>query len=173
MIEAFTAISALVYKGVDLIKGAAKLAKESGRAEVVGDFIELQMLMMDLLSKYQEIWSSHDSLEAKVKELQGLLETKGKVEHHYNCCWIRKDDGFLDGPYSLSCWEHDRKLVAMRITEYGVINGNEKVGFHTPREKDSASVPAAFLKQHSVLAALETLKAMKPIIYDPLDARRR
>jgi hypothetical protein len=147
------AVSGAISAGshiLSLLKGAAESAKAHGKAEVINDLIEVQLAMMDLLQKQQALIEENQSLRNKLNELQSALEDKSVLEVHHDSYWKRLDEKTLDGPFSMTLWDTNRKLVRMRYQSRGELDGIEKYGFYCPTSNEYSYVPTAFLRENNV-----------------------
>src|SRR4051812_24736254 len=97
-----TAVTGALAAGthvLSLLKGAAENVRALGKAEVVNDLIEVQLAMMDLLQKQQELVEDNRSLKTKIERLNCLLEDKSQLEVHFDAYW-RRNGSALEGPFS-------------------------------------------------------------------------
>jgi hypothetical protein len=97
-----------------LIKGIAQAIKASGKSEILGDVLDLQMAMIDVVLKQQQLIAENGELRSRVKELEETLKVQGEIERHGNALFLKSDEK-RQHPYCLACWGFDHKLVGMSI----------------------------------------------------------
>ena len=115
-------MGALVAAGgqvLSLLKSLSEASKTMDKAELGGVIIELQQAVMDMQLKQHELIDENRHLREENRELTEKIAIKENLERHYEACWIRQDDGALDGPYSQLMWDDSRKLLRMRYTQRG------------------------------------------------------
>lgn len=135
-----------------LFKVAMDRVKAAGRSEVMGDFIELQLAMMELLQRQQELVDVNMTLRDQVRSLKEELDVRQSLEVHFNAYWRRLDANTLDGPFSLQTWDEKGILLRMPYRSRNIHDGEEKIHFQVESSvcNEIISVPTLFLREHKV-----------------------
>ena len=83
--------------------------------------LEAQEKIMELREGALDLQEQKLALEQRVKELEEALVIKGELVREKNVYYRVLADGKRDGPYCLSCWDGDRKLVNIMQFAYGTM----------------------------------------------------
>jgi len=135
---------------VNLLKTAAEALKKSGKPEAVGSIVEIQVAMMDLLQKQHALIDENRQFRERVRDLEDSLAIKDTLEYHHSAYWRSTAEG-LDGPFSPTQWELERRLVRMRRYGRQQYEDGEKLHFYEPNSKDSAYVPMTYMQEKKAL----------------------
>jgi hypothetical protein len=136
---------------IGLVKVVLETAKSLGKAEVVEQLTNVQVAMMDLISKQFDLIQENQALQMQLREAEAKLQTQGRLEYAHNAYWMRREDGTLDGPFSPPLWDKNRQLVRMQEEGCGDYNGHDNCYCYICKEsKREAFVPAEFVATHGV-----------------------
>lgn len=147
------AISGSVVAGsniLGLLKNVAESTKSLGKAEIVNQLLEVQVAMMELLQKQQQLIEENHELRNKISKLTEDLNLKHKMEYHYDSYWIRKKDESLDGPFSKIQWENSGKLARLVFHSKGKYSSSECCQFRDYKADEFANIPYEFIKDNKV-----------------------
>lgn len=112
MMEPSTIAAALTAgtHATTLVKNLVERIKATGKAEVLGDFIELQAAMMEMQQKQhdliQELRESERSREELSEKLAFASQLTFKAPFYYAA-----DDSV---PFCPQCWENSRKAIHLQ-----------------------------------------------------------
>ena len=98
-----------------LLKNLVDRIKAMGKAEVSGDFIELQSAMMELQQRQQDLVNRLREVEDENRSLRDAAELESKITYSQGVYFI-KESGNRDGTYCQVCWDTNRKLI--RLTHF-------------------------------------------------------
>jgi hypothetical protein len=149
----FTAALASGHHAVSLVRAAIDGVKALGKTEVVNQLIDVQLSLMDVLEKCQQLQTENHQVENEKRKLQELLDTVPTVEFHYEACWKPRLDGSLDGPFSPQVWDAERKLMRMNLVERLISTGSCKVShlrFQCLKFQKYSAIPIGFMAEHKV-----------------------
>lgn len=147
-----TSVSAALSAGsqiVTLLKALKDKIHAGGKAEVIGDLLEVQASMMDVLQKQQSLIDENAPLRQELAQLKSLFDQREHVEIHYDLYWIRQQDESLDGPFSPVLWDTKQQLVRMVWDQAGKFDGVHKISFYCRPTNEPGSVPVDFLRANS------------------------
>lgn len=147
-------------KVIDGIKLLRETAKKMQNAELQGQIADLMLASADLKMEMAELKSEVVTIREANIELQGRLDVLTKVEFAYDAYWQRRNDGSLDGPFSLHFWDFEKKLVRMKEINKGNFgNGRGECYQYLHKAPDeSTTVPLLFLEEHDVRRPIEVKK---------------
>ena len=75
-----------------ILKGIVEKVKASGKSEALGDFIEIQVALMDLLQKQQDLIEENRALRDEVRSLKEIISTEARfLELNHDAYWQRID----------------------------------------------------------------------------------
>jgi hypothetical protein len=95
-----------VYEG---IKDAVSMIQKTDNIELYRTILDIQKECLDLLEENRNFKERIRILEEEKTKNQALI-----VKGH--CYYIEMNDGNLDGPFCTTCWDRDRKLIRMHIS---------------------------------------------------------
>ena len=99
-----------VYNTVkETIKDAVSIAQQS-------DNIQLYKSVLDAYNAAIELMSENADLKERIRELEQQNITNELLEFNNNAYWIKKEDKTMDGPFCSNCWDSDRKLIRLHVT---------------------------------------------------------
>ena len=105
---------------MDLIataKEALKLAKAVGDIPLQQTIIDLQQQVLELQEKHkftiQNLEKETESLRHANVRLQQALDRHGDLRKGNDHLWEVKGDAVIDGPFCVTCWEKDHKVLSM------------------------------------------------------------
>jgi hypothetical protein len=143
-------------QAVSLLRGITDNLKTIGKTEVLNQLLDLQMSMMDILQKQQELISENTSLNTRLREIESAIALQQRLEHHHDFYWIRAEDGALEGPYSPQTWDLDRKLLRMKSGKLGRFDERgDSLAFACEKTKERGLVPVKFLAENRVRQYIE------------------
>jgi hypothetical protein len=96
----------------ETIKDALNIIQKTDNIELYRSILDIQKECMDLVEENR-------SLKARIRKLEDEKINNDKLEVKGHCYYLKKDDGELDGPFCTTCWDKDRKLIRMHVS-----NGN-------------------------------------------------
>lgn len=129
--EPITAVTSAITAGhhaVSLLKGIAEAVKASGKAEALTDLIALQMEVLDILQKQQELVLENGTLQTRLKELEAELSQSRNVVFSDQAYWTLRDGKRHDGPFCQVCYDKDRKLI--RLDQFGHVRSGYRMVCH-------------------------------------------
>jgi len=126
------------------MRGVADALRASGKSEAVAQVIDLQLAMMDLLQKHQELFAEATRLRAQVVDLEKALIDRGNIEFHFEAYWRRLPDGKFEGPFSPHCFDKDGRLYRMH---YRGLIGPDILEFACLESEKFSSIPLRFVKE--------------------------
>lgn len=97
----------------DVIKDAAKVAKEAGNIDLYAKILEVQEKAMDLQNE-------NDRLKKEIETLKNNRETNDALVFRDNEYYLNKDEE-EDGPFCSTCWDGNDKLIRLHEGMYGNI----------------------------------------------------
>lgn len=133
---------------LETIKDAVKLAQKLGNVEISQALIDAQQAALDLMTENQK-------LRGELAQLREVLEKEHQLEFHHDTYWLRTAPQTLDGPFSATPWDNDKKLLRMSWTDRGTYNNVEMVRFYLRVNNDTVIVPVSFLRTNMVRALAE------------------
>lgn len=82
-------------------------------AELVRKYNDLDLYdkIVDLRDEIFNLKEENISLKEKNKELEEAFKIKGNIEREGNVYFLVESDGNKRGPFCLTCWDDDRKLI--------------------------------------------------------------
>jgi hypothetical protein len=143
---AIVGAASIAANATTVIKAVVDKVKASGRSEMFQDIMDLQIAMMDLIQRQQELLTENDALRRQLQAANDRLAAKARVEFHHDAYWIPEDQGLFDGPYSRSELDVFGRLV--RLKYWGLFEKQSKdprVRFRDHKSEDEAAVPFSFL----------------------------
>ena len=99
---------------IGLLKGAIATAKAAGKSELLAGPIDVQVAMLDLLQKHQDVLDENGMLKRQNDELKSQRVLASEVSQHYGAYWRKVGDAF-DGPFSSREWENNGTLCYMKF----------------------------------------------------------
>lgn len=138
-----------------LFKNVTGGLKDLGRIEMVNQVMEIQLAMMDLIGKQQELVDENRKLNAQVEELNRVRV----VRFEFNSYWLPRENGEpgLDGPFSKNSF--DRKAGLVRLLFKGP--SKDHVRFESSDHAENIVVPVSFLEDNKVCSP-EQIRAYFP-----------
>lgn len=100
------------HHAVSLLKGVTEAIKASGKSEALNDLIELQVVLLDVLSKQQELVAQFAQAQARIKELEAEIKHTNALTFDGEVYWLRDGDK-KEGPFCQKCYDKDDKLVRL------------------------------------------------------------
>jgi hypothetical protein len=98
----------VVQMGVyEAVKDALNMIQKS-------DNIELYRMLLDIQKESLELLEDNRVLKQRIRELENDKSLEDDLEVKSNC-YFKKSTG--DGPFCITCWDKDRKLVRMYLTD--------------------------------------------------------
>jgi hypothetical protein len=94
---------------LDTIKDTVNIIQKVDNIELYRSILDIQKECMDLVEENR-------SLKERIGELEVEKITNDKLGVKGHCYYLKKDDGELDGPFCTTCWDKDRKLIRMHIS---------------------------------------------------------
>ncbi|MFZ2643637.1 MAG: hypothetical protein WA117_21780 [Verrucomicrobiia bacterium] len=82
--------------------------------------LEAQEKIMELREAALQLQEEKLTFEQRVRELEQALVIQGELVRDGNVYFRVRDGGQRDGPFCLSCWDGDRKLINVMEFAYGV-----------------------------------------------------
>jgi len=82
---------------------------------------ELYQKIVDLRDEIFELRDENLSLKEKVRELLNAADVSNQLTRNGNQYLRRHPDGSESGPYCMTCWDYDRKLVNLLKLPRGFI----------------------------------------------------
>ncbi len=162
------AVGALLTLGLLATGGVIFSAIKAARAWVIPVWFVFGVLLMAFVpllwclyssrrklisakSQLDRIQTERNQWKRKFEELEALLSLVPKVEFHFDAYWTRREDGFLDGPFSAPVWDTERKLIKMHYEQSVDYKDGPRLRFICLKfgNKDSL-VPIEFMKQNRV-----------------------
>ncbi|SHJ09883.1 FtsB/FtsL family cell division protein [Parasporobacterium paucivorans] len=70
-----------------------------------------------LEKKYQELVEENKALKEQIKKLQKDQKIYDSLIVKNNCYFIEKENGDMDGPFCIRCWDKRKKLTRMTIMD--------------------------------------------------------
>jgi len=134
----------------ELLRGTLDTAKALGKAEIVGELVDLQRATMELLQKQQDLIEENRGLRRERDELTDQLTIKGELEFHHGSYWRPTPDGKLEGPFSSVCWDDERKLVRLTEVSKDDFGRGPVYYYECPKHKTGIEVPARFVDERAV-----------------------
>lgn len=134
-----------------LVKGIAATLKAAGKSESLAELIELQMAMLSVIQKQNEVVDENRRLRRRIRKLRLQLDISSRVEFHENCYWLRLNETTLDGPFSMLYWDTNGRLLRLMNCGPGKSEtGIEFMQFGTKETEEYVRVDLSFLKRHNV-----------------------
>jgi hypothetical protein len=96
-----------------LLKNLVERIKATGKAEVLGDFIELQSAMMELQQRQQELITRIRALEDENRNLKTTADLRANMRFNgkfYEVSGLGAQDGY----YCSVCYDKDGKFIRLR-----------------------------------------------------------
>jgi hypothetical protein len=72
---------------------------------------ELYQKIVDLRDEIFILKEDNLGLKEKLKELESAFEIKVKLKKEGNLYYVISENGEKEGPYCLTCWDDDKKLI--------------------------------------------------------------
>ncbi len=137
----------------DITDLTIKLMERKSAKRFTTEVLKIQSLAASLQSEHAGIVeretrmaAENQKLKARNKELEELLSVSRKVEFHYEACWVKRDDGSFDGPFSPQVWDAERKLSRLQLSR----RGNGSFEFVCGKSQKNSLVPLSFIIKHRV-----------------------
>jgi len=134
---------------IALIRAAADKLKATGKSEVIGELIEAQLAMMDLLQKHQSLIDENHQLRVELRQVRELLESRQNLECFHDAYWFREGNR-LEGPFSMRTWDNDKKLARMECLRRERFEDGEKLVFTYRPNNEMAYVPVNFATKNNL-----------------------
>lgn len=96
----------------EAIKDAVSMIQKTDNIELYRTILDVQKECLDLLEE-NRILKEQVRLLQDNKDIQERLLVKG------HCYYMPKENGSLDGPFCTTCWDKDRKLIRMHVSDSG------------------------------------------------------
>jgi len=94
---------------IESVKDLSELIKKYNDAE-------LYKKIQDLRDEIFNLREENQAYREKIKELENAIQIKGKLKKEGNLYYLYQEDGEKDGPFCLTCWDDDMKLI--HLIEY-------------------------------------------------------
>lgn len=88
------------------VREAAELAKSLGNIDLYSQIVDLKDQILELRDENRELKDENRRLRES-SAIEDEIERRGSVYYH------RLDDGVEKGPYCMSCWDADRRLISV------------------------------------------------------------
>jgi len=142
----------------DITDLTIKLMERKSAKRFTNEVLKIQSLAASLQSEHAAILDREShlitenlDLKRKNKELEDQISVGRKLEFHYEACWVKRDDGSLDGPFSQQVWDSERKLMRMQLSR----RGSSSFEFVCGESQKTCIVPLNFMVKHRVLSQEE------------------
>ncbi len=105
------------HHAISLLKGIAETIKASGKAEAIQDVIDLQMAMLEILGKQQDLTLQNAELQGRIKELEAEAALGRELSFDGRVYWrTRPGTNASEGPFCPTCFDGEKKLVHLLPT---------------------------------------------------------
>lgn len=117
---------------VQNVKEIAELIKKYNDQELYQKIVDLREEILALREENLELKEQLSSISQQSSNAESL-------ERRGNVYYLKNDDGTEKGPYCMSCWDYERKLVNLGVATY-------KGKFGETRESYTCMICAARIK---------------------------
>lgn len=109
---------------IEILNDVIKIIKKS-------DNVELNEKILELQSKVYALLEENQQLKNQVKNLEESINTNNNLVHRGNAYYII-ENGIEKGPYCVTCWDKDKKLVNLirktaSVQECGVCKNKVRI----------------------------------------------
>lgn len=149
--EPFTATGISIVGILQSLQAIVGLAKNINTVEFNGKLIELQSFIFDQQNKLMQLQADNDALNREKRELKEALAVKGAAHLEAGVYWTSKE-GKQDGPFCLTCYDVDGKLVRPIFRTHIPANGTKeaKSFFYCRIHETAYALPVKLLKERGV-----------------------
>ena len=118
MVEPATVGAALAAAkhAVSLVKNLHSWVKETGKSEVIGQFLDLQSAMLDLQEKQHELIDRVRELDEENRTLRSNKALREKMKYNGRAYEVM-GAGEANGEYCQVCLDRDAKFIRLKIYE--------------------------------------------------------
>ena len=95
---------------IGMLRSAADGLKSSGKVEVIGQLIDAQLAMMELLQEHQKIVDEKNKLLEQVRQLEEKLKFQSTLVYDDKFYFLQGDSV----PYCPQCWEASKKAIHLQ-----------------------------------------------------------
>ncbi len=141
-----------------ILKDLFALAKSLNNQEFIQKVIDVQQVALEQQQNISQQQATITRLQAEVAELEARLLEVGLVEVFHGLYWKQLQDGALDGPFSPTKWDLDRKLVRLPHTGSGDYGEGYVHKYYCSTESRAYDVPLSFYSEKRVKNANELPK---------------
>jgi hypothetical protein len=78
--------------------------------------LDLYQKIIDLRDEIFKLREENQCLRERVKELEQAEDLSSRLRRDGNVYHLKEDDGSESGPYCMTCWDADRKLVNLHLS---------------------------------------------------------
>lgn len=97
----------------DVLKSVANILKEADKIKEYSQILEVQKELLEMQKRVQELEKENSCLKEK-------LSIKENLDYEKNAYWAKKENGTKDGPFCSRCWDKNRDLIRLDVSNVDI-----------------------------------------------------
>ncbi|MGB9722148.1 MAG: hypothetical protein ACPL28_11810 [bacterium] len=94
----------------DELKSIGKIFQEAGKIDLYEKILSIQQQLMEMNNRIT-------SLENENRDLKEKFKIKETLFYENNAYWQNKEDGTKDGPFCTRCWDKNKDLIRLDVSD--------------------------------------------------------